>query len=562
MLGPRGRCRKFPEEDDGDPPRLRQWPGARDPAGAVQRVRELSHALRALLLVIVLALAPGASDAAGTVTVGSKRFTESYLLAELVRQSLERAGVPAVHREGLGNTGILVQALGTGAIDVYPEYTGTIEREILDRPARSSSAAGPGESVAAAPGTGSDAALAALNHLLAPRGLKAAVLLGFDNTYALAMREADAARLGVRTLSDLAGLPPDETARLRLGFSHEFLVRTDGWPGLRAAYRLPLSPAGGLDHGLAYQALARGQVDLIDVYSTDAALARGRIRVLRDDRRFFPRYEAVLLMRADLDPTPLAAALEGRIDQAAMVALNARVELDGASFAQAAREFLDRRATGPEPRETTPARFRRLLLGPDLPRLLAQHLALVAGSLLMAVLAGVPLGLWAFRRPAFEGMVMGTVGVLQTVPALALLAALIALLGTIGFLPALLALFVYALLPVVRNTHAGLASVPRGQPAAALALGLRPTQVLRFVELPQAAPTLLAGIKTAAVVNVGTATVAAFVGAGGLGERIVAGLAVNDPVQMMAGAVPAALLALLVQWGFELLERRRRIGPD
>lgn len=524
----------------------------------------LRQALLPVLLALALGLAGEHSDAAEPVVVGSKRFTESYVLGELVRQSLERAGVRAVHREGLGNTGILVQALAGGAVQVYPEYTGTIEREILGRSGTASpragadARAGPGAAPAAEAGTDLDA----LNRLLAPRGLKAAVPLGFNNTYALAMRDADAARLGVATLSDLARMPPAEAARLRAGFSHEFLARADGWPGLRETYRLALSPGRGLDHGLAYQALARGQVDLIDVYSTDAALARGGLRVLRDDRGFFPRYDAVLLMRADLDAAPLAAALTGRIDEAAMIALNARVELDGVGFAQAAREFLDRLPAAPGARESALARFLRLLFAPDLPRLLAEHLALVAGSLLMAVLAGVPLGLWAFRRPALEGAVMGTVGVLQTVPSLALLAALIALLGRIGFLPALLALFVYALLPVVRNTHAGLAAVPRGLPLAASALGLRPAQVLRHVELPLAAPTLLAGIKTAAVINVGTATVAAFVGAGGLGERIVAGLAVNDPVQMMAGAAPAALLALLVQWGFDRVEGRRTAGRD
>jgi osmoprotectant transport system permease protein len=145
---------------------------------------------------------------------------------------------------------------------------------------------------------------------------------------------------------------------------------------------------------------------------------------------------------------------------------------------------------------------------------------------------------------------------LQPVPSLALLAFLIALLGRIGFVPALLALAVYALLPIVRNTHAGLAALPRGQREAGLALGLRDGQVLRSIELPLALPTLFAGLKTAAVLNVGTATVATFIGAGGLGERIVAGLAVNDTTLMLAGAVPAAALALLVQGAFDLLERR------
>jgi osmoprotectant transport system permease protein len=526
--------------------------------------------IRAWLAMLAL-LVGGASAAQPPVVVGSKRFTESYVLGELVRQVLLDAGVAAEHRPGLGNTGILEQALASGAVDVYPEYTGTIARELLRLPS--------------APGA---VPIDELNRLLAPRGLKAAVPLGFNNGYALAMREADAARLGVDSISALARLDAARSAGLRLGLSHEFLVRADGWPALKKAYGLPFDPQRGLDHGLAYEALARGQVDLIDVYTTDAKIARGGLRVLRDDLAFFPRYDAVLLMRATLDERPLAAALQGRIDEATMVALNAQVELSGRPFAEVARGFLkqhaaqlDAAASGvPAPRDAaapaagqsaqaslapasaagpstagTRPSFADRLLAPDLGRLIAQHLLLVFGSLALALAAGVPLGVWAFLQPRFAGLLMGAVGVLQTVPSLALLAFLIAMVGTIGFVPALIALFVYALLPIVRNTHAGLAAVPAGLHTAGSALGLTRAQVLRWIELPLAVPTLLAGVKTAAVINVGTATVAAFIGAGGLGERIVAGLAVNDTGLMMAGAVPSAVLALAVQWAFDALER-------
>lgn len=534
-------------------------------------------AWRVLACALMAALSTAAA-AAEPVTVGSKRFTESYVLGEIVRQTLERAGMPAVHRRGLGNTAILAQALAAGQIDLYPEYTGTIVRELLGR---SLAAEAP-------PPT-----LAQINEWLAPRGLKAAVPLGFNNTYALAMREADAARLGVDSISALAQLPAAELARLRPGLTHEFLVRADGWPALKRAYGLPMADPPALDHGLAYQALAKGQVDLIDVYSTDAQIGRLGLRVLRDDRGFFPRYDAVLLMRSALPAAvPRALApLAGRIDEAAMIALNAEVEIDGRPFADVARGFLDRAAqpapsagaatsgvaTGAAATATTAATTAAaaaaasvaaaaspsaarpgliaLILAPDLGRLLLQHLALVAGSVLLGVAVGVPLGIAAQRHARLRAPVLGAVGLLQTVPSLALLAFLIALLGTIGFWPALVALFLYALLPIVHNTQAGLASVPDGLRAAARALGLRSGQTLRLIELPLALPTLLAGVATAAVINVGTATVAAFVGAGGLGERIVAGLAVNDIDRMLAGAIPAALLALGVQAAFALLER-------
>jgi osmoprotectant transport system permease protein len=476
--------------------------------------RLIAAGLLALLTTLALAAGPP------TVVVGSKRFTESYVLGEIVRQTLQQSGVAAEHKPGLGNTGILEQALASGAVDVYPEYTGTIVRELLKR----SDAADANPS------------LDQLNTWLAPRGLKAAVPLGFNNTYALAVSESVAQRLALRSISDLARLP---AGALKAGLSHEFQQRADGWPALRRAYGLALTPGAALDHGLAYAALEAGQVDLIDVYSTDAQLGRRAVRVLVDDRGFFPRYDAVLLMRAAVDATPLQG-LAGRLDGATMVRLNAQVEIDGLSFAEVARRFLAAPAdataakaaaapgasasaasasaaspvasgTAAPVAETRRAGFAARLFAPDLGRLLLQHLGLVFGSVALAVAFGVPMGVWAWRRPRWAGGLLGAVGVLQTVPSLALLAFLIAMLGVIGFVPALLALFVYALLPIV---------------------------------------------KTAAVINVGTATVAAFVGAGGLGERIVAGLAVNDRELMLAGALPAALLAVAVQWAFDAWERR------
>ena len=488
--------------------------------------------LRAVLVgVASLALcypASGADSAPGKLTVGSKRFTESYILGELVCQTVQTSDATCEHKQGLGNTGILEQALSSGAVDVYPEYTGTIVRELLKREGNPS--------------------LAELNQWLAPRGLKAGVPLGFNNTYALAMREADAQRLGVKTMSDLAKLPG---ASLRLGLSHEFLVRADGWLALKTAYALPFTPGSGLDHGLAYEAIKAAQVDVIDVYSTDAKIGRYALRVLQDDRGFFPKYDAVLLMRAAVDEAPLRA-LQGRIDERAMIALNAQVELDGRSFADAARSFLASKTASAAPRQT----FIERLFAPDLWRLTWQHLLLVFGSLAMALVVGVPLGVAAWRWPKLSAAVLGAAGVVQTIPSLALLAFLIALLGAIGFWPALLALFIYALLPIVSNTHAGLMAVPPGLQDAARALGLTPAQRMRLVMLPLAMPVLLAGARTAAVINVGTATMAAFIGAGGYGERIVAGLAVNDTQAMLAGAVPAAVLALVVQWGFARFERR------
>jgi len=490
----------------------------------------MRNAWAACVLMLAACAAAGATSdsVAEPVVVGSKRFTESYILGEIVRQTLQQQGIAAIHKQGLGNTGILEPALATGGVDAYPEYTGTIVRELLKREGHPS--------------------LDQLNEWLAPRGLKVAVPLGFNNTYALAMREAQASRLGISQVSDL--LKPEASA-LRLGLSHEFLARSDGWPALKAAYRLPFMPPAGIDHGIAYEAVQAKRVDVIDVYSTDPKIGRFKLRVLKDDLGFFPKSDAVLLMRASLDSTPLMR-LAGRIDEATMVSLNAQVELEGLSFEEVARRFVS--GTAAQHAIDAPSLAQRLFAA-DFTRLAVQHLLLVFGSLLIAIVLGLPIGIAAWHWPRAAGALMALVGVLQTIPSIALLAMLIALVGRIGLLPAVLALFLYALLPIVRNTHAGLTGVSHGLSDAGLSLGLTSPQVLAHVQIPLAAPTIMAGVKTAAVINVGTATVAAFIGAGGFGERIVAGLAVNDTATMLAGAIPAAGLALLVQGAFALAER-------
>lgn len=473
---------------------------------------------RRLALVLLAVALPCVAE---PVQVGSKRFTESYVLGEILAQSAK-----GVHKPGLGNTAILYEALRNGAVDVYPEYTGTIAREILKSEGRPD--------------------LAELNRRLAPLGLAASVPLGFGNSYALGMRRADAGRLGVQRISDLKARPA-----LRLGLSHEFLGRRDGWPGLKASYGLAQAPRG-LDHGIAYEALARGELDVIDLYTTDAKIERSDVAVLDDDLRFFPPYEAVLLHRADAAqrfPEAFKAwrTLEGRLDAAAMRRLNARAEIDKLPFAQVAREFLGGEGG------TRPSLWRAVFAA-DFWRLLAAHVGLVAGSLAAAIVAGVPLGIAAAKRRWLAQPVLVTAGLVQTIPSLALLALLIPLTGTIGVWPALIALFLYALLPIVRNTHAGLMEVSPGLRQAATALGLRSRRILLHVELPLASPTILAGVKTSAIVNVGTATIAAFIGAGGFGERISQGLALNDGTMLLAGALPAAALALLVHALFELAE--------
>ncbi len=476
-------------------------------------------------LLLWLALAAPAEPE--VVRIGSKKFTESVLLGELAAQLAEASGAVAVRHAELGGTRVLWEALLRGDVDLYPEYTGTLMREIL---------------AGAAP-SGADG----LRSALAARGVSLTRPLGFDDSYAIGVTEGLAARLGLRRISDLARHP-----ELRFAFSNEFMDRADGWAALRDVYGLPQRGVRGLDHEVAYRALAGGEIDATDLYTTDAEIRRYGLRVLVDDRRAFPEYQAVLVYRADLAaraPLALRAVerLEGRIPVDRMVAMNARARLDGVPAPTVAADFL-REALGLSVAAPVAGAMSRIL------GRTAEHLLLVGVALALSVALAVPLGVWAARRPGAGRVVLGAVGVVQTIPSLALLVGLLPLLG-IGARPAVAALVVYGLLPIVRNTHAGLTGLSPEVRESALALALSPWARLRLVELPLASPSILAGIKTSAVLTVGTATLGALIGAGGYGQPILAGIRLASTRLILEGAIPAALLALAVQGLFELAGR-------
>jgi osmoprotectant transport system permease protein len=480
------------------------------------------------LVVALLSVFGVASPLAASPSIecASKKFTESVILGELACGLARSTGAEAAHLRDLGGTRVLFAALEKGEIDVYAEYTGTLLQEIFKSEA--------------------PADLDALDALLAARGLRRTQPFGFNNTYALGTTKKLARARGLSRISQLAEHPT-----LRLGFSNEFLDRGDGWPGLKAAYALP-HEARGLDHDLAYRGLVGETLDVMDLYTTDAEIAYYDLVTLDDDRAYFPRYEALFLYRADLAQRAPEVAralhrLEGRVDAAKMVALNKAVKIDGEPDAAVAARFLDAEL-GLKLEAKTASRADRLL------STTADHLALVVISLLLAIALAVPLGVAAYKRPRAGGVILAVVGVLQTVPSLALLVFMIPLLG-IGGPPAIAALFVYSLLPIVRNTHQGLTSIPRSLEDSARALGLDARARLRLVELPLALPAILAGVKTAAVINVGTATLGALIGAGGYGQPILTGIRLDDISLILEGAVPAALLALAAQGGFDLLER-------
>lgn len=496
-------------------------------------------ALRRLLIIIALLSVAACEPGEQGVVIGSKNFTENVILGDLLQLLVAQDRIKASHRRGLGGTRLVYNALASGEIDAYVEYTGTLTSEIFARRAPANEEA--------------------LRELLADAGIVIAGEVGFQNNYALGMSEVRAHALGIRRISDLATHPA-----LVFRFSNEFMERADGWPSLRKHYGLPQQDVRGIDHDVAYRAIEAGRADVTELYTTDAEISYYKLRTLIDDRQFFPRYSAVLLYRADLEresPEAVRALKRavGLVDAEQMILMNSAVKLGGSPEIEVAADFLSS-VMSVEMEATADTRIVRLL------RYTMEHLALVALSLGAAILIAVPLGVLAARRRRLGQAVLSVVGIAQTVPALALLVVMVPLFG-IGAGPALVALFLYSLLPIVRNTHAGLMDIPGPLIESARGLGLPPHARLRLVEFPLALPTILAGIKTAAVINVGAATLGALVGAGGYGQPILTGIRLDDTGLILEGAIPAALMALLAQWVFETAERAvvprglRRPGP-
>ena len=483
-------------------------------------------------MIAIPAAAPGAETT--EIQIGSKAFTESVILGEMLTRLAESTEAHAHHRAELGGTQIAWQALCRGEIDAYVEYTGTLSEEILAGRRLSSEVQ--------------------IARVLAEKGICMSGRLGLNNTYALAMREDDAQRRGIGKISDLAACP-----ELRFGLSDEFMERKDGWAGLQARYYLPQKNLQVVDHALAYRGLGAGKLDVTDIYSTDPEIIVHGLRVLEDDLHYFPSYHAVVLYRADLQQRAPALVkaihgLEGRIDSATMSRLNAEVRVDDKPEAFVAASFLQGTI---DPSIAVPPIDRNCAIRADDATVLADdagtsfpghrvagrrhHDCRAAGHCFLS-----PTEAWQ-RHP-------GTVGVIQTLPSMALLVFMIPLFG-LGAWPAIVTMFLYSLLPIVRNTATGLREIPDSVHQSALALGLPSLARLRLVELPMASRSILSGIKTAAVINVGTATIGAFIGAGGYGQPILTGVRLADLSLILQGAVPAAVMALLAQALFGGAER-------
>jgi osmoprotectant transport system substrate-binding protein/osmoprotectant transport system permease protein len=490
---------------------------------------------RICIVLAVLLVSPArllAPEPERPIVIGCKQDVEGQVLAEIMAQLLEDRGFTVDRRYSLGGTLICFEALKRGSIDVYPEYSGTIEQAILQLPGRVSHAQ--------------------MRELLRARfKLEMLDFFGFSNTYALAMSRTTAERLGLKRISDLTGRP-----ELRFGCSNEFLNRADGWLGLAKAYGLSARPVG-MEHALTYPAIHEGKLDVTDAYSTDGDLKKFDLVLLDDDRHFFPAYLAMPLVRAELNDSAkrVLEGLAGTMTAVEMQSLNQSVQ-EKKSLRDVAAQFLRSKGllTGERPPSQPEVAAERTIDWLFLLRCTLTHIQLTIFALVAGMAVAIPLGALVYRLGAMSRPVLYVAGVLQTIPSIALLAFMIPLFG-IGAKPAVAALFLYSLLPILNNTATALLSIDPVLRKVSVGMGLTGWQRLRYIELPLAAPTILVGIKTAAVINIGTATLAAFIGAGGLGEPIVTGLALNDPSLILQGAVPAALLAVITELAFELLQR-------
>jgi len=491
--------------------------------------RLLKYAI--LFLCLVYPFYAWSSDP-GIISIGSKKFPESRLLGEMVAQYLENQGLQVDRKLGLGGTMICYEALRQGEIDLYPEYTGTGLTAILNRNARGKNAHETFEEVKKA-----------FDHNFNLTWLEP---LGFSNKYALVIRDT----FPINKISELNQIRD----QVKMGFSHEFLNRPDGFPGLSEYYGLGEMNVRGMEHGLVYMAIEQGEIDLTDAYETDGKLERYNLKMLEDDRNFFPPYEGALVIRnTTLKANPQLRkklqSLSGKISTDEMRRLNYRIEVMGEPVEEVARNFLIDKGWIRKGKDLSTTDSTSMLI-----KQLGRHLFLTLIATLMAVIAGIPLGIYITRNQNIAGLILGFANIIQTIPSLAILGFMIPLFG-IGFKPAIAALFLYGLLPIIRNVYTGIQSIDPGLKESGISLGLNNWQLLHMLEIPLSTRMIMAGIRTSMVINIGTATLAAFIGAGGLGDFIITGITLNDHGLIMKGAVPAALLALLVDFLLGKLEK-------
>ena len=480
--------------------------------------------------------------------IGSKIFPEQVILSEMLALYLEREyGLEVERNLNLGGSKVAFDALVKGDIDIYPEYTGTGYILILGR---------------------KELLNADETYKIVSREFekKYNILwsepIGFNNTFSIAIRKKDPLLKEVERISELKG----KVGEIKLAAPHEFFEREDGYEGFKKLYALNFDSnnVSSMNPGLMYSALRDSQVDIIVSDSTDGRIKAYNLKIIEDDKNFFPPYYAAWLHRKDLIQRhpELKKALKvfsGLIDEKEMIKLNNKVAAQQIEPRTVALNFLINKGLieGELQKESENKSFFSYAFSRKdyLLKITKEHLTLSFGSLFFALLFSLPTGIYLTRLPRLQSSVFSVINTVQTIPSLALLGFLIPFLG-IGFKPAILALFLYSLLPLVRNTYTGIKSVDSKYIEASKGLGLSQMQILFKVELPLALPVILAGIRTASVIVIGTATLAALVGAGGYGDPIFRGVSTVNSYLILMGAIPSAILAVATDKILGWLEKK------
>jgi len=491
-----------------------------------------------IIVLVFLSCSLCKADEKKPLVIGSKSFSESIILGEMVALMLEeKYNQPVIRKLGLGGTKVAFDALNSGGIDVYPDYTGTGYVMILKLDGERDP----------------DKVHDIVSDEFKKRwGITWGEPIGFNNTYALAVRKDDPRFKDIKTISELSGKVQD----YKYGGAYEFMERKDGHPRFSKSYRLNFDGDNviSMEAGLMYSAIQDKQVDMIVAYSTDGRIKAYDLRLLKDDQNFFPPYYVALLAKQKLlkKSKPLRqvfALMDGLISESEMIDMNDQVDRLKVEARTVARNFLVEKGllTGVVEDTKLQKGFWSYLASKKdyLIKLLYEHLVLSFGALFFAMLVSLPTGVLLTRYEKAGKIIFPFINTIQTIPSLALLGFLIPFMG-IGTAPAMLALFLYSLLPLVRNTYSGILGVNKAYVEASRGMGLTNIQILFKVEIPLAMPIIIAGLRTAAVIVIGTATIAALIGAGGFGDPIFRGVSTVNSNLILLGAIPAALLAIVI----------------
>ena len=443
------------------------------------------------------------------ILIGAKKFTEGNISAHIVSQLISRIDPSQKTRvlENLGGTGIVTAAIKSKEVDIYVDYTGTLINSFKSDRRR-------------------------LEDDLLKEGIYLGPELGFNNSYGLAVGPKSS-RLKISDIKESD----------RIGVSHEFYKRKDGYESLKDHYGFNITPTA-VEHSLLYNSLSSDHLDIIEVYTTDAKIRKNNLRVLKDDKKFFPRYDAVVLVNKEFmeDNAELVDSLfteiEKNIDNNKIMNANYLVEEQGLTYAQAAGHVTKTHVDGSS---------NELL---DILPYFLDHFKYLIITVILCVVVGVPLGAISAKSKKMEKWIVGTVSVLQTIPSLALLVFLIPIFG-LGEVTTLIALVLYGLLPIVKNTYNGVKNIPTELIEFSDLIQMSKLQKLFIIELPLAKEEILTGVRITSVMTVGLTVIASFIGAGGLGMLIVTGLSLNDTDMILRGAIPSALMALVIEFFFQ-----------